>query len=166
MPYRIPAPPEPEPLDVEEPYAAVLRAQCRNARNARIAGILVVVALAGGVAKVAHSSSPPRRPVTEAVRIDGARVAIASARARAASAQLRFEATMREVITDDLTPRADLGACPIALPAASSVAAGRAAFPLLVVARSEVGETLPSQAVAGVLADVRRAEGHLAAGRF
>jgi hypothetical protein len=166
VPYRIPAPPEPHTLDVEEPYAAVLRAQCRNARNARIAGVLVVVGLAVGVAKVARSNPPPRQPLTEAVRIDGARVAIAGARARAASAQVRFEATMRQAIADDVVPRPDLGACPITLPAASSLVAGRTAFPLLSVARAEVGETLPSQAVAGVLADVRRAEGHLAAGRF
>jgi hypothetical protein len=163
VPYRIPAPPEPDAVDVEEPYAAVLRAQ---RRNARIAGVLVVVGLAGGVAKVARSHPPPRRPVTEAVRIDGARVAIAGARARAASAQVRFEGAMREAIADDVVPRPDLGACPMVLPAAASLAPGRTAFPLLTVARSEVGQPLPSQAVAGVLADVRRAEAHLAAGRF
>lgn len=163
MPYRIPAPPEPEAIDVEEPYAAVLRTQ---RRNARIVFMVMVVVLAGGVAKAARSHQPPRRPVTEAARIDGARVAIAGARARAAAAQLRFETTMREAILDDVVPRPDLGACPISLPAASSLAAGRSSFPLLTVERSEVDGTLPSQAVAGVLADVRRAEGHLAAGRF
>jgi len=163
VPYRIPAPPEPEAIDVEEPYAAVLRTQ---RRNARIVFMVMVVVLAGGVAKAARSHQPPRRPVTEAARIDGARVAIAGARARAAAAQLRFETTMREAILDDVVPRPDLGACPISLPAASSLAAGRSSFPLLTVERSEVDGTLPSQAVAGVLADVRRAEGHLAAGRF
>jgi hypothetical protein len=163
VPYRIPTPPEPEAIDVEDPYAAVLRAQ---RRRARIVSVLVVVFLAAGVAKVAQSNEPPRRPVTEAVRVDGARLAIAGARARAASAQLRFEATMREAIVGDVVPRPDLGACPIALPAASSLVSGRSAFPLLTVHRSELEDTLPSQAVAGVLADVRRAEAHLAAGRF
>jgi hypothetical protein len=166
-PYRIPAPPEPDALDVEEPYAAVLRAQ---RQNARIVTMAVVVLLAGGIAKVARSHSPPRRPVTEAARVDGARVAIAGARARAASAQLRFEAAVRDAIKDDVAPRADLGACPIALPAIhgdrTSLPTGRAAFPLLTVERAELDGTLPSQAVAGVLADVRRAEAHLAAGRF
>jgi hypothetical protein len=163
VPYRIPTPPEPETIDVEDPYAAVLRAQ---RRRARIVSVLVVVFLAGGVAKVAQSNEPPRVPVTEAVRIDGARLAIAGARARAASAQLHFEATVREAIKGDVVPRPDLGACPIALPAASSLVSGRSAFPLLTVDRSELQGTLPSQAVAGVLADVRRAEAHLAAGRF
>jgi len=150
-------------MDVEEPYAAVLRAQ---RQNARIVSMAIVVLLAGGIAKIARSQSPPRRPVTEAARLDGARVAIAGARARAASAQLRFETAIRDAINDDVTPRSDLGACPIALPAAASLAPGRPAFPLLTVERAEMDGTLPSQAVAGVLGDVRRAEAHLAAGRF
>ena len=163
-PYRIPAPPEPDTLDVEEPYAAVLRAQRQNARFVSMA---IVVLLAGGIAKVARSHSPPRHAaVTEAARVDGARVAIAGARARAAAAQLRFEAAIRDAIKDDVAPRSDLGACPIALPAQASLASGRPSFPLLTVERAELDGTLPSQAVAGVLADVRRAEAHLAAGRF
>lgn len=163
MPYRIPAPPEPEAIDLEHPYAAELRAQ---QRNARIVSVVVVVFLAFGGAMVARSHPAPRRPATEAMRIDGARLAIAGARARAASAQLGFEATMREAILDDVVPRPDLGTCPIALPAATSLVSGRPAFPLLTVDRSELHGTLPSQAVAGVLADVRRAEAHLAAGHF
>lgn len=163
MPYRIPAPPEPDAFDVEEPYAAVLRAQRQNARIATMAAIAV---LAVAVAKVARSQPAPRRTVTEEARIDGARLAIAGARARAASAQLHFESSMREAIEDDAVPRPDLGACPVALPATSSLVSGRASFPLLTVDRADLGGSLPSQAVAGVLADVRRAEAHLAAGRF
>ena len=45
---------------------------------------------------------------------------------------------MREAILDDVVPRPDLGACPIALPAASSLASGRSAFPLLTVDRAEL----------------------------
>lgn len=73
---------------------------------------------------------------------------------------------MREVIDGDLVARPDLGPCPIQLPAVTTLAPGRPSFPLLTVDRGEVNGTLPSQAVAGVLADVRRAEAHLAAGRF
>ena len=163
MPYRIPAPPDAEAHDTEDPYAAVLRSQ---RTRARIVSVVVVVFLAGGIAKVARSHETPRWHVAEEVRLDGARVAIAGARARAASAQSAFEWTMREAIGDDVTPRADLGACPIALPATASIVSGHPAFPLLTVDRAGLGETLPSQAVAGVLADVHRAEGHLAAGRF
>lgn len=166
VPYRIAAPPAPEPFEdpgAEEPYAAVLRAQ---RRRARVVSVLVALFVAGGLAKVARSGQPPRRPLTEATRVDSAREAIASARARAAAAQTRFEHDMRLAIDGDLVPRPDLGACPLPLPAAPSLMAGRPSFPLLVVERDEVRGTLPSQAVAGVLADVRRAEGHLAAGRF
>jgi hypothetical protein len=129
---------------------------------------LVVICCAGGLARVARSGQrpPPRRPITEATRLGGARVAIASARARASAAQVRFETAVREAIAQDIGPRPDLGACPVALPSTSSLVYGRTAFPLLVVDRTEVVATLPSQAIADVLADARRAEGHLAAGRF
>ena len=165
MPYRISAAPAPEPAEVEDPYVAVLRAQ---RRRARVIGALVVLFCAGGLAKVARSGqqSPPRRPVTEATRIGGARAAIASARARAYAAQGRFEIGVREAIEQDVGPRPELGACPVALSSPPSRLPRGPAFPLLVVDRKEVAETLPSQAIAAVLADVRRAEGHLAAGRF
>lgn len=164
MPYRISSPPDPEPQEIEDPYAAVLRAQ---RRRARLVSGLVVLFCAAGLAKVARSSQqppPPRRTVSEAARLGTARVAIASARARAAAAQVRFESSVREAIAEDVGPRPDLGACPVALPGGPSLIRGRPAFPLLTVARDE--RTLPSQAIAGVLADARRAEGHLAAGRF
>lgn len=157
--------PDPEPLEVEDPYVAVLRAQ---RRRARIVSAAVVIFCAGGLAKAARSGQqpPPRRPVTEATRIGGARVAIASARARASAAQGRFEAGVREAIAEDVGPRPDLGTCPIKLPSVSSLLQRRMAFPLLIVDRKELADTLPSQAIARVLADVRRAEVHLAAGRF
>lgn len=174
MPYRIAAPPPPEPFEdpgAEEPYAAVLRAQ---RQRARLVSALVAVFVAAGLVKVARSGQPPpRHPLTEATRVDSARAAIAGARARAAAAQSRFEDGMRLAIGASLeedgahlVPRPDLGPCPVRLPAVSSLVAGRPSFPLLVVERNEVNGTLPSQAVAGVLADVRRAERHLAAGRF
>ena len=179
MPYRISAPPQPEAIEVEEPYAAVLRAQ---RRRARLLSALIVIFVAGGLAKVAHSGQqPPRRPITEATRRGNdarARVAIASALARATAEQARFEAGVREAIAEGVGPRPDLGACPIALSArhlaqhgaSASLVHRRAAFPLLIIDRAEpaggVEDTMPSQAIAGVLADVRRAEAHLAAGRF
>jgi hypothetical protein len=143
----------------------VLRAQ---RRRARLISIAVLIFLAGGVAKVAQSGEKPRarRASTEAERIEVARSAIASARARASLAQSRFEVAIRDAVQQGLGPRPDLGACPVKLPAASSLAYGRPAFPVLTVERSEIGVTLPSQAVGAVLADVRRAEGHLASGRF
>jgi hypothetical protein len=163
LPYRIASPPEPEPAESEEPYAAVLRAQ---RRRARIVSAALVLLVATGLARAVRSGpSHARRPVAEATRVDGARLAIAGARVRAGAAQVRFEAKMREAIGDDLAPRPDLGACPIALPAASSLVRGRTAFPLLTVERAQLTRALPSQAVARVLTDVRRAEAHLAAGR-
>lgn len=157
-------------MEVEDPYAAVLRAQ---RRRARLVSGFVLVFLGAGIAKVAvakvatserRSAAQTQRP--ESARIDRARVAIAGARARAASEQTRFEVALRSAIDEGVVARPDLGACPITLPVQSSLTLGRSAFPLLMVDRSEIAGTLPSQAVAGVLADVRRAEGHLAAGRF
>ncbi len=170
MPYRISTPPDPEPQELEDPYAAVLRGQ---RRRARLASAVVVVFCAGGLAKVAHSHQQPApRPakVTEASRLDRARIAIASARARAAGQQVRFESRVREAIAadDDARPAPLAAACAIALPPGPSIGGvhGRAAFPLLVIGHGELDGSLPSQAIAEVLADARRAEGHLAAGRF
>lgn len=172
VPYRIAAPPDPDPAEIEDPYAAVLRAQ---RRRARMVSALVLVFCGAGLAKVAlakvspaEHSSKARTTRPESARIDRARSAIASARARAASEQVRFETALRGAIDDGVVARPDLGVCPITLPAASSLVLGRSSFPLLTVERSEIGGagTLPSQAVAAVLADVRRAESHLAAGRF
>jgi len=170
VPYRIPAPPAPEPEEAEHPYAAVLRAQRRRGRSVTAA---LVIVLAGGVAiaKVARSGAPPRRlALTEAVVLEaagGARQTIDHARGRAHDAQAQFEQRVREAVGLDLAPRPDLGECPIALPAASTLSTGHApAFPLLTLERVEIAATLPSQAVAGVLADVRRAEAHLASGRI
>ncbi len=164
MPYRVAAPPEPEPVDADHPYVAVLRAQ---RRRARWVSVLLAVLVAAGATKLAHSGQARRqaRP-NEAERIGGARTAILDARARAASAQWRFDAGLRKAIGDDVIGRPDLGACPIELPAPSSLVRGRRSFPLLTVERAELDEKLPSQAVADVLADVRRAEVHLATGRL
>jgi hypothetical protein len=164
VPYRVSSPPDREPEELEDPYVAVLR---RQRRRTRVMSVAVVVLAGAGLVKVARSSEPPRdRAVrAEAARIAGAREALASARARAEGAQARFEAGVREAIAQDVGPRGDLGACPVTLPPASSIVRGRAAFPLLTVRRDELGGRLPSQAVAEVLADARRAEAHLAAGR-
>ena len=164
MPYRVAAPPEPEPVETDDPYVLVLRAQ---RRRARIVSALVALCVVGGAIKMARSGTPPRRaPMPEAARVDSARAAILGASARAAAAQSRFETGVREAIADAVVARPDLGACPVELPVASSMALGRPSFPLLTVQRAELTGSLPSQAVAGVLADVRRAEAHLAAGRF
>ena len=170
MTYRISTPPDPEPHEVEDPYAAILRGQ---RRRTRLASAVVVIFCAGGLAKVAHSHQQPaprKEKVTEAARFDGARVAIASARARAAGQQIRFETSVREAITADVDtrPASTAAACGVALPPGPSMVRvrGRSAFPLLVIGHDELGGTLPSQAIAEVLADARRAEGHLTAGRF
>lgn len=166
MPYRIAAPPPTEPPDAEEPYAAVLRAQGRRARFVTAAAVVVLVA--GGAHAASRSKEARRGPprVTEATRAAAAHEAIFRARDRAAAAQVRFESGVREAIGADFVPRPDLGACPVRLPEASSLVRGRSAFPLLTIERAELKDTLPSQAIAEVLADVRRAERHLTAGRY
>jgi hypothetical protein len=168
VPYRISTPPDPEPQEIEDPYAAVLRGQ---RRHARLVSALVVIFCAGGLAKVAHSHQAPaprKAPVTEATRLGSARSAIASARARAAAQQAAFSSTMREAIAADgaAPPAAAPTGCAVALPSGPSLVHGRPAFPLLVIGQDELGGAMPSQAIAEILADARRAEAHLAAGRF
>ncbi|MBS2011278.1 MAG: hypothetical protein JST00_00085 [Deltaproteobacteria bacterium] len=165
MPYRIPSPPPPEEPESEEPYAAVIRAQ---RTRGRLLTAFLCLAIVGGAAKVARSSQQqhPRARSMEADRIGNARAAIGAAHLRATAAQTRFDHAMREAIGDDVGPREDLGACPIRLAEPSSLVRGRASFPLLTIERADLKESLPSQAVAAVLADVRRAEKHVAAGRY
>lgn len=165
MPYRIPSPPPPEEPESEDPYAAVIRAQ---RTRGRLLTALFCLAIVGGAAKVARSSQQqhPRVRSTEADRIGNARAAIGAAHLRATAAQARFDHAIREAIGDDVGPREDLGACPIRLAEPSSLVRGRSSFPLLTIERADLKEQLPSQAVAAVLADVRRAEKHVAAGRY
>jgi len=169
VPYRISSPPQLEELDdPAASYEARLRGQQRRA--GLVSALVVFFFCAGGLAKVARSHQQPvtrKTKVTEAARLDGARLAIASARARAAAQQARFETRVREAIATgvDAPPPVTEG-CPIALRSGPSPVHGRPAFPLLVLGRDELAGPLPSQAVAEVLADARRAEGHLAAGRF
>jgi hypothetical protein len=164
VPYRIAAPPQPDPADVEHPYAAVLRAQ---RRRARLLSVVVVLIAGAGITKVVRSGRVPHRFVmTEATRADGARRAIDGARSRASLAQVNFETGVRAAIGQGVVPRSDLGVCPITLVESSAVSTPAAAFPLLTIDRADIAQVLPSQAVAGVLADVHRAEVHLTAGRY
>jgi len=166
MPYRVAAPPPADPPEEEEPYLAVLRAQ---RRRARIASAAVVVAVALGGAQVARSHTARARQrvvVTEVERAERARVAIARARDRAALMQSRFETDVRAAVLGNVGPRPDLGACPVQLPSSTSLVRGRAAFPLLTLAPTELRHGLLSLEVAGVLADAHRAEQHVAAGRY
>lgn len=168
MPYRVLSPPEPELPEVEHPYAAVLRSQRRRARIITAAVALLLVVGMVKMVRSGKSHARARGAGSEAraqQAVGGARHAIDGARARAVGAQNKFDRGVREAVGQDLGPRPDLGACPITLPVASSLVSGRPAFPLLNVERVEIRETLPSQAVAEILFDVRRAESHLAAGR-
>lgn len=163
MPYRIAAPPEPEPPDPEAAYVAELRAVERRSR----AYVALGVALAG-VVGVAAFSVPHGHP-TKDTRLEReasarrAADAIDLARARAHGAQHAFETKMREAIGAGVAPAPELGACEIELPHPKAFHGHP--FPVLVMTGTEVGREMPSQAVAGMLADVSRAEEHLAAGR-
>ncbi len=172
MPYRIASPPDPDPPDAEEAYVAVLRAQERRTKIGIGIGTIAFLALAALAV-----TRPPSRPEDPSVRIaasdrawyDGrrldARAAIATAQTRAADEQARFERGVRAAVGDGVEPRPELGACPVVLTQRSGSLHGRA-FPLLVVDRVGIADALPSQAIAEMLADIRRAEAHIAAGRF
>jgi hypothetical protein len=166
LPYRVPAPPPPEELETEEPYARVLRAQQRRARIAAIVvgcaiGVGFVTAVARPVAATTPVEDATKRKETRRAR---AREAIASARSRATAEQERFAVVIRGAIASSYHPKPELGACPITLAQPSGI--GRP-FPLVVVDRNDVDALrVPSQAVAEVLSDIARAEEHLANDRY
>lgn len=164
MPYRVAAPPEPDPPDPEEAYVAELRAGERKSRALAGASAIAAVALGAAAFAIPHGDATATVRLERLASERRAATATADARARAEGEQSRFEHALREAIGEGVGPRPELGACPVALPHPSG-ALGRRTFPLLVLANTEIGTSMPSQAVADLLADVRRAEQHLAAGR-
>lgn len=160
MPYRIAAPPAPEPPDAEHPYAALLQRERTRARLVAAATGAAVVALV--LTALARPPRPPTPPRSDADRADRAVRAIDGARARSELEQTRFAAALAAALHDGTQPRADLGPCPVTLPEPAELTP---AFPLLVAAAHDTA-SLPSKAVAGLLEDVRRAEAHAVAGRF
>ncbi|MDB4942609.1 MAG: hypothetical protein JWP97_2143 [Labilithrix sp.] len=173
MPYRAFTPPEPDPPELEEPYVAVLRAQRRRARLTTC--LALAAAFAVGTAKAASVRGSARataeasraQQVRERVaRREAAHQAIGRATERAHAAQARFDRTVHAALAAGMRPRPELGACPVELPIARLPVWGKSAFPLLVVSSDEARGVLPSQSVAEILGDVRRAEQHLDAGRY
>lgn len=141
----------------------------RRERRARVLAAVVFAALGMVFATaLAHPAAPSVAPgvATSAERLAEARVAIAGARDNARAAQDAFDRGVRAAVGAGASARPDLGACPIELVASRPGVAGVRGFPMLVVERVEIGATMPSQSVAEVLADVRRAEAHVSAGRF
>jgi hypothetical protein len=162
VPYRIAAPPEPDPPDWEEAYVADLRAKERRSRVLAVAGVaagVVIGAIGVAIPKPHHDVEPFDK------RQALAHTTLAMARERAASEQARFDAGVRAAIGAGVVARPDLGACPVTLPRRTGALHG-AAFPLLVVNRADISSTLPSQAVAGLIADIHRAEMHVVAAHF
>lgn len=180
-PYRIAAPLAPEPPDPVDAYEALLLAR---ARRGRLVVALVACAFGGlMVAALGEAHTPPsaRRELArvraeEAARVEAAREIIASARARAASEQRRFEHAVRAATYDDADDaeaettlargpswRAlrEGAACRAPLPDPTALLRGRRGLSL-VVARP--GEPVESPSAAAILADVQRAEYHLANG--
>jgi hypothetical protein len=174
MPYRIPAPPDPDPPEIEEPYVAALRGQ---ERRARIGAGLFAAAFLGlaGVAIARPQPSSPRedpgariaaatRAWNDAQRLE-ARAGIGAAHERAKTEQVRFERAIRTAVDQGVGPRPDLGACPVTLERREGLFQG-SSFPVLVVDHADAAAPIRSQAVAEFLADVGRAESHLEARRF
>jgi hypothetical protein len=162
VPYRIAAPPEPELPEPEEPYVAVLRRAHRRTRLVALAACAATVGIVvSALARPARTRPPPR---DDAGLSAEAREAVRDARDRAHAEQARFETAMHEALARALVPRADLGACPVALESPSPLT-HRAVFPLLTVEAHDTA-ALPSRAIADLLVDVQRAERHLDAGHY
>ncbi len=166
-PYRIAARPEPDAPDEADAYEALLRARASRGRRLVVAigGALTVLSL------VALAESPPRsRPrghelakARAAARVASARDTIASARAYLDREQARFASTLSAVLDADVAPDLRGHRCRLDLPMGSRLIHRKQDFPLLVVAKGD--RDLPSPSVSRMLADVNRAEEHLAAGR-
>lgn len=166
LPYRVPSPPSPDEPETEEPYAKVLRAQQRRARIAMIiaSGLVGALFLAAAARPAPAQTTEHELAKREEARRTRARNAITSARSRAVAEQERFAIAIRGAIASAYEPNPALGACPITL--AQPTGIGRP-FPLVIVDRAEANSLrVPSQAIAGVLADIARAEEHMAQGRY
>lgn len=164
-PYRIPAVRDPDPPDLCAAYEARLRRRAPGVIGVALLGAFAAGFLAHAVAS--RASAPSRRAELAASRAAHrlllARETVGRARLVAEREQARFAAAVGAAADAELEPGTE--ACPIALDtsSASSRLVGPRAFPLLVVDAAD--RDLPSPSVAGVLADVRRAEQYLAEGR-
>jgi hypothetical protein len=163
-PYRTAAPPEPEQPDSFDAYEAVLRARSGSTPRLVVMMCGAITVLWAGVS-LAHRS--PRAAASESAEAEAARriakahYVIEEARRTALAEQSWFEDTLRVALGHDVGPSAT--PCETTLPEANGLFQGRPAFPMLIVARGE--SSIPSPSVAAVLADVERAEEHLAKGR-
>jgi len=165
-PYRTAAPPEPEGPDEADAYEALLRVRASRAR--RIATTICGTLAALSVIALIESPSPRIRPRAPelvdsraAAALSNARDTIASARDFAEREQARFAATINAALDASVAPGGR--PCAVVLPEVNRLVRGQRAFPLLIV---ETGDRdLPSPSVANMLADVNRADEHLAAGR-
>lgn len=161
VPYRIPTPPEPEPPGEEEAYLVELARRQRRSRFVGIAGAVGVVAVLGTCALRPTRAEGPPRP-TPAERFESADRAVNQARDRAWEAQATFEREMKRAIATPFDESTLPATCPMALPPATPF--GRRSVPLLVI--DEDAKALPSQSVAELLADIKRASVHLTTGSF
>lgn len=160
-PYRVPCAPETEAPEVEHPYVRVLRSQHRRARVLAAFAVVGVAFAVAGFASSRSASADARRAsararVSELERENTAlaRNAVEVARSHVHATQQRFEQGMAAA-----RARGDgaLAAC------TPDVLAGKKATVSVV---EEAAHGLPSRTVDEALADVRRAELHVTAGRL
>jgi len=163
-PYRVPAKPEPDGPDEADAYEALLRARAARGRRVLVTiwGALAVLSIMALLETPPKPRTPELAAVRARARVADARDTIAAARAFVQREQARFAATMNAVLDADLAPDDRHRPCGVELPETTLLRAERP-FPLLVVAKGD--RDLPSPSVASMLADVNRADEHLAAGR-
>jgi hypothetical protein len=164
-PYRIAAPPKPEPPDQVDVYEGELLRRLRRGKLALLGTYALLAASSIALTSVRHRESDrgATRELGEiARRRASVRSALDRARAKAKLEQARFEVDLLAAADRDLAPSPGAPACPIRLPEPSL--SNRASFPLLIVSRGD--RDLPSPSVSALLADIERAERHLAAGRI
>lgn len=172
-PYRVPSPPEAEAPEADHPYEEVLRRQRRRTRlsvaGALLAATIGLVAFARERAATAEARrAEVRARVTEAERerITTIRQSIDAARSRAHEAEAQFTRGIEEARAkgDDALATCAHGTAAPASAAGNVARLGSRRFVLSVV--EEAAHGVPSRVVDEVLADARRAEIHLEAGRY
>lgn len=161
MPYRVPAPPEPDRgPDADEIAYARRLARLRYGTTVRL--VTAVAVAAAAVAAIAVRA--PKRPtcILRPNKTAAKAAVLLATRERAGEAQRKFVAAVQSAVA---SPPSDTP-CMIALPAPSSLAKSRRTLPLVIVREDDVrAGNVTSPHVSSALADVVRAESSLARGR-
>jgi hypothetical protein len=165
MPYRVPAPPEPERgPDIEEIRYVRKLSRLRANLVLRLVAMALFVAAACVAVGVRRASSRPLLGHLGVARLTAANASTSAARARTEEGQRRFVASIRAATRRPVVHGAR---CDVPLPREASLSRSRSTLPLVVVREEDVAAgTLASPYMASLFGDLRRVEASLARGKI